>query len=84
MIGFLKILIPNQIKIFLKRIFKFFLYKFRKYKLLLIVKFAKKDLKIILVAALTSQKGWFSTNEEWLDITNSKHWEKIFFKKNLF
>jgi len=79
---FLKILIPKKIKFFLKKLYKFFLYKFRKYNLLLVVKFSKKDLKIILGAALTRQKNWFSTNEEWLDITNSNHWKKIFFKKN--
>ena len=46
------------------------------------VNLTKKDLKIILGAVLTYQKDLFSTNEEWLDITNSNHWEKIFGSEN--
>ncbi len=82
MIKIIKYLLPDEIKIELKRLFKFFLYKFRKYKLLFIIKFTKKDLKIILGAALTYQKDWFSTNEEWLDITNSNHWKRMFGREN--
>ena len=41
----------------------------------------KKDVKIILGAALTSQKGWFSSNEEWLDISNPLHWQRLFSNK---
>lgn len=37
---------------------------------------------MILGAALTSQKGWHSTNEEWLDISNEIHWKRLFSKKN--
>lgn len=33
---------------------------------------------MILGAALTSQRGWVSTNESWLDITSEKDWKKIF------
>ena len=36
---------------------------------------------MILGAALTSQKGWFSSNEEWLDITNETHWQRLFSKR---
>ena len=79
---FLKNLIPNKIKFFFKKLYKFFLYKLRKYYLMLVVRFSKRDLKIILGAALTRQKNWFSTNEEWLDITSSNDWEKVFLKKN--
>lgn len=82
MIKIIKYLLPNELKIHLKKLFKFFLYKFRKYKLLFIINLTKKDLKIILGAALTYQKDWFSTNEEWLDITNSNHWERIFGREN--
>ena len=37
--------------------------------------------KIIVGAAETHQSGWHSTNEQWLDITKRKDWEKIFENK---
>ncbi len=39
--------------------------------------------KIILGAAMTSQFGWYSTNQEWLDISNPKDWMKVFKGKRL-
>jgi predicted SAM-dependent methyltransferase len=35
-------------------------------------------LKIIVGAAETWQSGWYSTNEQWLDITNPCSWARIF------
>jgi len=35
-------------------------------------------LKIILGAALTRQPGWYSTNEQWLDITQISNWQNVF------
>ena len=40
-------------------------------------------MKVIVGAAMTSQEGWYSTNEQWLDITNKHDWDKIFLKKRL-
>jgi predicted SAM-dependent methyltransferase len=40
-------------------------------------------MKIIVGAALTSQPGWYSTNEQWLDITSEQDWQKIFRGKQL-
>ena len=71
--------LPVDIRIFLIRIFKFFLYKFRFFKLKLAI-YLKKDIKIIIGAALTSQEGWYSTNEGWFDVSNSKHWNRLFNK----
>ena len=74
-------LLPKFLRLNFRRILKFFLYKYRFLNLKLSVYF-RKDIKLILGAALTSQKGWFSTNEEWLDASNSKHWQRIFHNKN--
>lgn len=38
--------------------------------------------KIIVGAAETRQRGWFSTNEQWLDITKEADWNRIFYKEN--
>ena len=37
-------------------------------------------LKIVLGAALTYQKGWHSTNEQYLDIRDINHWIRLFGK----
>jgi len=42
-----------------------------------------KPIKIIVGAAITNQKGWYSTNEEWLDITCADDWENVFHGKKL-
>ena len=62
---------------------KFLIYKFRKYLLIYAVNTNKKDINIILGAALTHQKNWFSSNEQWLDISNTSHWRKIFKSKQI-
>ena len=69
--------LPVNIRIFLIKTLKFFLYKFRFIKLTLAI-YLKKDIKIIIGSALTSQKGWYSTNEGWLDVSNSRHWNRLF------
>ena len=35
-------------------------------------------MRIIVGAAETYQAGWFSTNEQWLDITKKADWESVF------
>ena len=75
-------LLPKKFRLFLRRLLKTFLYRFRKYKLKLGI-FYNDEVNLILGAALTSQKGWYSTNEEWLDISNSNHWNKLFKGKNV-
>ena len=74
--------LPVKLRIIFRRILKFGLYKYRFLNLRKAI-FLKKDIKLILGAALTSQKGWFSTNEEWLDVTNEKHWVRLFKHKNV-
>ena len=74
-------LLPKQQRIFLKKIFKFFYYRYRFIKLKTYLNFSNNDVNLILGAALTKQKGWFSTNEEWFDIVQKSHWDYFFKSK---
>lgn len=69
---------PKRQKIFFKKIFKFLYYKFRFIKLKIYLNLSNKNVNLILGAALTKQKGWFSTNEEWFNIVKQSHWERLF------
>lgn len=40
-------------------------------------------MKIIIGAAMTHQDGWYSTNEQWLDIAREAHWQRVFQGKAL-
>ncbi len=62
----------------IKKTFKFFYYKFRFWKLKTYLFFTSNSVDLILGAALTNQKGWFSTNEDWLDICKEDHWNRLF------
>jgi predicted SAM-dependent methyltransferase len=42
-----------------------------------------QPLRIIVGAALTHQKGWYSTNEQWLDIASEQCWTDVFKGKAL-
>jgi predicted SAM-dependent methyltransferase len=42
-----------------------------------------KPIRIIVGAAMTHQAGWYSTNEQWLDITRAEDWRRIFGGKPL-
>ncbi len=70
--------IPRELRIFFRKLIKFFYYKFRFINLKLNLIFTKNNVNLIIGAALTKQKGWFSTNEEWLDITKENHWNRLF------
>ena len=72
---------PKELRIFFRKLIKFFYYKFRFINLKLNLIFTKKYVNLIIGAALTKQKGWFSTNEEWLDISREKHWNRLFNSK---
>ncbi len=65
----------------IKKLFKFIYYKFRFIKLKIHLVFSNSFVNIIIGAALTKQKGWFSTNEDWLDITRKEHWDRLFGSK---
>ncbi len=70
-----------RVRLRLKKTFKFFYYKFRFFKLKTYLFFSENSVNLILGAALTYQKGWFSTNEDWLDISKAAHWNKLFNSK---
>lgn len=78
----LKMLLPQSVRSKLRGLEKYIRYTSRRIILTYPV-WKNKPIKIIVGAALTHQKGWYSTNEQWLDITSENHWEKIFKGKAL-
>ncbi len=58
---------------------KFLRYRYRHLALQRALK-TLPEIKIILGAAETHQKGWYFTNEQWLDITSAAHWNRLFFE----
>ena len=73
-------IVPKKLRILVRKILKIILYNFRFLKFKIILIFAK-EVKIILGAALTSQKDWISTNEEWFDISKKADWQRFFKNK---
>ena len=78
---FYRTLFSIRIRILVKKIFKFFYYWFRFFKIKTYLFFSEDNVNLILGAALTTQRGWFSTNEEWLDISKAEHWNRLFNSK---
>ena len=74
-----RLVLPKELRFSIKKIIKFFYYRFRFVNLKLFLILSKRNVNLILGAALTKQKGWFSTNEEWLDISKEKDWERLFY-----
>jgi len=77
----IKNVIPNNIRSLLRLFLKKILYNYRFF----LLKFAiinKKNINLILGAAQTYQKNWYSSNEQWLDISNASHWKRLFKKEN--
>ena len=73
-----RIICSKKVRIFIKQSIKFVYYKLRFIKLKVYLLLTKNNVDLILGAALTKQNGWFSTNEEWLDISKKKDWERLF------
>lgn len=73
----LRKIIPAPIKKKIRLLIKFFKYNYRKHALQNALK-TQGDLKIIVGAAETFQPGWYSTNEQWLDITKDSDWDAMF------
>ena len=78
---FYRTLFSKRVRLIVKKIFKFFYYWFRFFKIKTYLFFSEDTVNIIIGAALTNQKGWFSTNEEWLDISKAEHWNRLFNSK---
>ncbi len=70
--------LSKEKRIFVKKLFKFFFYKYRFIKLKIFLNLSNKNVNLILGAALTKQKGWFSTNQEWFDIVQKSDWDRLF------
>lgn len=69
---------PQRLRISVRIIIKFIYYRFRYINLKVYLCFSNNNVNLILGAALTRQKGWFSTNEGWLDISKQKDWVRLF------
>lgn len=74
--------LPTGLKKPVRKGLKFIRYTYRR-ALITIPVMRSEPIKIILGAAETSQDGWYSTNEQWLDITRADHWENIFRGKKI-
>lgn len=77
MIANVKKILPRGIKQRIRNLIKLVKYTHRKFALKRALK-THNTIKIIVGAAETYQQSWFSTNEQWLDITKREHWKKIF------
>ena len=75
-----KNLLPSSFKKILRLIKKNLIYNLRFFKLKIAI-YANKKLYLILGSAETYQINWYSTNEQWLDITNNLHWKRLFKNK---
>lgn len=73
----IKKLLPASVKKPIRKAIKTVKYNYRKIVLKRALSRAK-TFKIIVGAAETYQEGWYSTNEQWLDITNGEHWKNMF------
>lgn len=82
MIRLLKRKSPGWLKHLARRTIKFFKYRFRRVRIGWAVR-RGRNLKIIVGAAETRQQGWYSTNEQWLDITDPGDWKRVFKDKRI-
>jgi predicted SAM-dependent methyltransferase len=78
----IKTLLPTAVKGPVRKVIKFGKYRWRRFKIRRPVSRDEK-IKIIVGAAETYQPGWYSTNQQWLDITKHSDWDKVFQGKRL-
>ncbi len=77
-----KRLIPRGIKQAGRNAIKAVKYRWRKQAIKRPIR-NNEPIKIIVGAAETYQPGWYSTNEQWLDIVKQTDWDKVFKGKRL-
>src|SRR5262249_3297870 len=77
-----KRLLPRTVKRSVRNLIKFVKYRSRRFKIRRPVA-SNEKMKIIIGAAETYQQGWYSTNQQWLDITKRSDWDKVFRGKRL-
>lgn len=80
MLAAIKKVLPASVKTPIRQGIKAVKYNYRKAVIKKVLK-NEGELKIIVGAAETYQEGWYSTNEQWLDITRDDHWKNIFSRK---
>ena len=69
--------LPASLRRMIRGVIKKIRYRFRLYKIQSAIR-KSNGLKIIVGAAESHQKDWFSTNEQWLDITKEIDWTRLF------
>lgn len=74
--------LPASLRRMIRGVIKKIRYRFRLYKIQSAIR-KSNGLKIIVGAAESHQKGWFSTNEQWLDITKEIDWIRLFRGKTI-
>lgn len=82
MIAAVKKIIPAPVKRPIRQMIKAVKYTRRKYAIRRPVA-NDQTIKIIVGAAETFQDGWYSTNEQWLDITKAQDWTAVFQGKQI-
>lgn len=78
----IKRLLPRWFKALVRRAVKFFKYRYRRFAISRPVSRGEK-IRIIAGAAETFQDGWYSTNEQWLDVTDPVDWRRVFHGRRL-
>ena len=78
----LKIILPVELRYRLRQAQKAVVYFSRRQRIRIPIA-CNAPLKIIVGAAMTREPGWYSTNEQWLDITQSSDWKRVFGGKAL-
>jgi len=78
----IKYIIPTVLRYKLRILEKVIKYSWRRFIIQLPI-LLNRPIKVIVGAALTYQKGWYSTNQQWLDISNPGDWNSVFKGKQL-
>lgn len=78
----LKAAIPSGVRRAIRRMQKAVVY-FSRRQIIRLPVVRDGPIRIIVGAAMTRQDGWYSTNEQWFDITNEAHWLHVFRRKVL-
>lgn len=78
----IKSIVPLSIRMNIRSLEKVLIYGLRRQLIRIPIIFNRR-FKIILGAAMTRQSGWYSTNEQWLDIASIKSWTDVFGDKQL-
>ena len=77
MLNTVRKILPAPVKKPIRQLIKTVKYTRRKYAIRTPIA-NDQTIKIIVGAAETFQDGWYSTNEQWLDITKQQDWENTF------